>query len=206
MPVVPEPPEEEMPRIEIRLVSLASNATPGVKRTMSEKSLMPLASMASRVSTLTLIGTRLSDSSWRVAVTVTSSSTDTPVSASLVVCAWTQLAGTQASRAMARLLPAEAMLRPEHARAFGVGSMVSPWSVALFILSRQCVEPLPRYRIRQLNAGFALGQSKLQGHNIRRSPKHNPSAGASPNSAVRSIRVRGRAHRHAHSLQPHIDT
>jgi len=63
MPVVPEPPDEAMPRTAMALVSLLSNDTPGVKRTTSEKSLMPLMSMASRVSTLTLMGTRFRDSS-----------------------------------------------------------------------------------------------------------------------------------------------
>ncbi len=41
MPVVPAPPEEEMPRIEIAFVPEVSIETPGVKRTISEKSRMP---------------------------------------------------------------------------------------------------------------------------------------------------------------------
>jgi hypothetical protein len=73
MPVVPAPAEEEMPRIEIALVELSID-TPGVKRAMSWKSLMPRASMASWVSAVTLIGTLLRASSWRVAVTTTSCS------------------------------------------------------------------------------------------------------------------------------------
>src|SRR5580658_3845500 len=72
MPVVPAPPDEEMPRIEIALVPELSIETPGVKRAMSWKSLMPRASMASCVSAVTLIGTLLKDSSWRVAVTTIS--------------------------------------------------------------------------------------------------------------------------------------
>src|ERR1700687_3951330 len=43
MPVVPAPAEEEMPRIEIALVPELSIDTPGVKRAMSWKSLMPRA-------------------------------------------------------------------------------------------------------------------------------------------------------------------
>ena len=72
MPVVPAPAEEEMPRIEMALVPEVSMLTPGVKRTMSWKSLMPLRSMSSWVSAVTLMGTLLRASSWRVAVTTTS--------------------------------------------------------------------------------------------------------------------------------------
>src|SRR5882757_3613729 len=70
MPVVPEPPEEEMPRIEIELlpVPAASIVTPGVKRATSVKSLMPFWSMVSWVNALTLTGTLLSAASCRVAV------------------------------------------------------------------------------------------------------------------------------------------
>src|ERR1700734_982932 len=72
MPVVPAPAEEEMPRIEMALVPELSMLTPGVKRAMSWKSLMPRSSIASCVSAVTLIGTLLKDSSWRVAVTTIS--------------------------------------------------------------------------------------------------------------------------------------
>jgi len=41
MPVVPAPPEEEMPRIEMAFVPEVSIDTPGVKRTISVKSLIP---------------------------------------------------------------------------------------------------------------------------------------------------------------------
>ena len=58
-----------------------SIATPGVKRTTSEKSLMPFWSMASWVMAVTLIGTRLMLSSWRVAVTTISSRAPVVVSA-----------------------------------------------------------------------------------------------------------------------------
>ena len=61
-----------MPRIEIALVPELSIDTPGVKRAMSWKSLMPRASIASWVSAVTLIGTLLKASSCRVAVTTTS--------------------------------------------------------------------------------------------------------------------------------------
>src|SRR5580704_13167457 len=72
MPVVPAHAEDEMPRIEIALVPELSIETPGVKRAMSWKSLMPRASIASWLSAVTLIGTLLSASSWRVAVTTIS--------------------------------------------------------------------------------------------------------------------------------------
>src|SRR6202041_989240 len=62
-----------MPRIEIWLVWLESKATPGVNRTMSEKSLMPFWSIASWLMAVMLIGTRLMLSSRRVAVTTISS-------------------------------------------------------------------------------------------------------------------------------------
>ena len=63
-----------MPRIEMALVPELSIETPGVKRAMSWKSLIPRMSMSSWVSAVTLIGTLLSASSWRVAVTTTSCS------------------------------------------------------------------------------------------------------------------------------------
>jgi len=49
MPVVPAPPDEEIPRMEIALVPEVSMDTPGVKRTISVKSLMPLVSIVSWV-------------------------------------------------------------------------------------------------------------------------------------------------------------
>ena len=61
-----------MPRMEIALVPELSIVTPGVKRATSWKSLMPSWSIDSCVSAVTLIGTLLSASSWRVAVTTTS--------------------------------------------------------------------------------------------------------------------------------------
>src|SRR4029077_11037845 len=87
MPVVPAPPEEEMPRIEMALVPELSMLTPGVKRTMSWKSLMPLLSISSCVSAVTLIGTLLRDSSRRVAVTTTSCSPPCVVSVAVVLSA-----------------------------------------------------------------------------------------------------------------------
>src|ERR1700728_4731288 len=72
MPGGPAPPVEAMPRMEMLLVPELSILTPGVKCTMSWKSLMPRRSMASCVSAVTLIGTLLRLSSWRVAVTVIS--------------------------------------------------------------------------------------------------------------------------------------
>src|SRR5215472_6716670 len=74
MPVVPAPAEDEMPRMEIALVAELSIDTPGVKRAMSRKSLMPFWSMSAWVKAVTLIGTLLSSSSRRVAVTTTSCS------------------------------------------------------------------------------------------------------------------------------------
>ena len=63
-----------MPRIEMALVPEVSMLTPGVKRTRSWKSLMPLLIHAmSWVSAVTLMGTLLRDSSCRVAVTTISS-------------------------------------------------------------------------------------------------------------------------------------
>src|ERR1700730_11634566 len=73
MPVVPAPPEEEMPRIEIALVPVVSIDTPGVNRTTSWKSLIPFWSIISWLNAVTLIGTRLMLSSRRVAVTTISS-------------------------------------------------------------------------------------------------------------------------------------
>src|SRR5580658_5480001 len=129
MPVVPEPPEEAMPRTAMALVSLLSKDTPGVNRTTSEKSLMPLMSMASRVSTLTLIGTRFRDSSWRVAVTVTSSSTEPPVSASAAACASAAPAhGAYASTtATATATACAAIAGPPARRGLEVGCMMSPY-------------------------------------------------------------------------------
>jgi hypothetical protein len=77
MPVVPDPAEEEMPRIAIWLAPAAEvfvKLKPGVRRTRSSSSLTPCASIWSCVKALTLIGTFDSDSACRVAVTVTSSS------------------------------------------------------------------------------------------------------------------------------------
>src|ERR1017187_6756839 len=74
MPVVPAPPEEEIPRIEMALVPEVSIDTPGVNLTISEKSRMPFWSRASCVSAVMLIGTLLMFSSRRVAVTTISSS------------------------------------------------------------------------------------------------------------------------------------
>ena len=56
------------------LVPELSKFTPGVKRAISWKSLMPRSSRLSWVSAVTLMGTLLSDSSRRVAVTVISCS------------------------------------------------------------------------------------------------------------------------------------
>jgi len=87
MPVVPAPPEEEMPRIEIAFVPEVSKFTPGVNRTISEKSLMPFWSSASWVSAVMLIGTLLMLSSRRVAVTTISSSAPAAASAASAACA-----------------------------------------------------------------------------------------------------------------------
>src|SRR5580698_96237 len=72
MPVVPEPPEEEMPRMEILSVPAVSTLMPGVKRARSPMSLMQRASMSSADMAVMLIGTLLRDCSRRVAVTTTS--------------------------------------------------------------------------------------------------------------------------------------
>src|SRR5579859_5674652 len=74
MPVVPAPPEDEIPRIVIAFVPEVSICTPGVKRTISEKSRIPFWSRSSWLIAVTLIGTLLMDSSRRVAVTTISAS------------------------------------------------------------------------------------------------------------------------------------
>src|SRR5580658_5735318 len=74
MPVVPAPADEEIPRIEIALVPEVSMETPGVKRTISWKSLMPFLSIVSSLMAVMLMGTLLMLSSRRVAVTTISSS------------------------------------------------------------------------------------------------------------------------------------
>ncbi len=71
MPVVPAPAPEEMPRIAIALL-VSSNVSPGVKRATSAIDLAPLASRLSWPNALTLIGTRESSCSCRVAVTTIS--------------------------------------------------------------------------------------------------------------------------------------
>jgi len=86
MPVVPAPPLEAMPRMEILLVPALSMFTPGEKRATSWKSLTPRISIASCVSAVTLRGTLLKLSSWRVAVTVISCS-GPPLSSAGVVSA-----------------------------------------------------------------------------------------------------------------------
>ena len=73
-------------------VWLASNATPGVNRATSAKSLMPFMSRDSFVSTLRLTGTLLSDSSRRVAVTTTSCSAAGAASLEASACSWDQAA------------------------------------------------------------------------------------------------------------------
>src|SRR5579862_4176535 len=85
MPVVPAPPEEAMPRMEMLLVPEVSTFTPGVKRATSRISLMPRSSMFSWVSAVMLIGTFAIDSSRRVAVTVISCKG--PAAGASVACA-----------------------------------------------------------------------------------------------------------------------
>ena len=79
MPVVPEPPDEEMPRIDMLLVPLVSMFTPGVYLATSVKSFTPLRSSVSCENALTLTGTLLSSSLWRVAV-MTISCSEPPAS------------------------------------------------------------------------------------------------------------------------------
>src|ERR1700683_364556 len=74
MPVVPAPADEEIPRIEIAFGPEVSMETPGVKRTISWKSLMPFLSIVSSLMAVMLMGTLLMLSSRRVAVTTISSS------------------------------------------------------------------------------------------------------------------------------------
>src|SRR6185312_12348332 len=72
MPVVAEPADDLMPRIDISFASL-SKSTPGVNFAMSAKDLMFSTSIFAEVKALTLSVTLLSDSDRRVAVTVISS-------------------------------------------------------------------------------------------------------------------------------------
>src|SRR5580658_3449008 len=116
MPVVPAPPEEEMPRIEIALVPEVSIDTPGVKRTISEKSRMPFWSSASWVSAVMLMGTLLMFSSRRVAVTTISSSP--PLTGALAVSA-EEAAGSAAASEAARTEAPQLMQKNNNWRAAG---------------------------------------------------------------------------------------
>jgi choline-glycine betaine transporter len=101
MPVVPAPPDDEMPRIEIAFVPELSIDTPGVNRTISEKSRMPFWSRSSWLIAVMLIGTLLMFSSRRVAVTTISSSA--PVDAAPASAAPLASVAPAAAAANARL-------------------------------------------------------------------------------------------------------